>query len=321
MFTQKRYIGIDLGGTKIAGVMVDEEGQVLAEEVVPTLAGEGEAKVIGRIESLIQSLAGKVNRETVAGVGICAPGPLNIRTGMVIDAPNLMWKNVPIVSILRNHLGLPVILENDANAAAFGECCYGAGKGTRDMLYITVSTGIGGGIIANGQLVYGRDYSAGEIGHMIILPEGPLCGCGRRGCIEAIASGPAIAREARSRLEKGEKSVILEMVKGDPARLTAQEVAVAAGQGDKLALSVLDRAFRFLGLAIMNLIHLLNPEIIVIGGGVAKMGALLFDRINNCLKEQAFSHMVEGLPVVPAELHGRAGTMGMVALLKRKLAE
>jgi glucokinase len=315
------YLGIDLGGTKIAGLLADDQGKIVAEETVPTLAEEGVEPVISRIKKMIRDLMGKVLPGKVKGVGLCAPGPLNIKTGEVMHAPNLKWKNVPIVGILEKEFGLPVILENDANAAGYGECVYGAGKGAANMLYMTVSTGIGGGIIANGELVYGRDYSAGEVGHMVILPNGPQCGCGQHGCIEALASGTAIARAARNRLEEGEQSLILDLAHGQINAVTSHEVAEAARQGDQLALALLDEAFSYLGMAIGNLINLLNPETIVIGGGVAKMGNLLFDRINRALQNHAFSHMVAGVNIIPAILGGRAGTMGMVALVQKKLEE
>jgi len=315
------YLGVDLGGTKIAGLIGDQQGKVLSEQTVPTLADQGVEQVIIRIKTLIKDLMEKEASGLVKGIGICAPGPLNIKTGTVICAPNLKWKDVPIAPILEQEFGLPVFLENDANAAGYGECVYGAGKGAANMLYMTVSTGIGGGIIANGDLVYGRDDSAGEIGHMIILPNGPLCGCGQHGCIEALASGTAIARDARARLVKGEESMLLELVEGDLTTLTSRDVAKAARRGDELALSLLDEAFSYLGIAISNLINLLNPEVIVIGGGVSKMGDLLFDRINNYLRGHSFQHMVKGVAILPSVLGGRAGAIGMVALVQKKMGE
>lgn len=313
------YIGVDLGGTKIAGIVINDRGETLFEETISTLAEEGQEVVIERINSVIKGLMAKTEGEPVRGIGLCAPGPLSVQTGVIIDAPNLRWKNVPIVSILEQEFGLPIVIENDANAAAIGECYYGAGQGTTDMIYITVSTGIGGGIISRGELVYGRDYSAGEVGHMVVLPDGPLCGCGRKGCIEALASGTAIARQAREKLKEGAKSLMRELVDGNLDLLTAREVAEAAREGDKLALSVLDQAFWYLSVALGNLVNLLNPEIILIGGGVAKMGPLLFDKVNQYLEEEAFSHMVKGLPVVPARLGGRAGSLGVVTLARKKM--
>jgi glucokinase len=320
-----KYIGIDLGGTKIAGVLADTGGTVLYQETIPTRTEEGQDKVIARIYGLIRALLAAAGAGEVKGIGLCTPGPSDLKAGVVIEAPNLKWKDLPIVALLEKEFNLPVVLENDANAAAYGEYVYGAAKGRKDLVYLTVSTGIGGGIIVNGELVYGRNYSAGEVGHMVVLPDGPPCGCGRRGCVEALASGSAIAREAKALLLKegqggsGRTGLLWEMTGGDPERLTAKEVGKAAAQGDPLALSVLEKAFRYLGIALGNLVNLLNPEIIVIGGGVAAMGPLLFRPAIQAMEATAFAHMCRDLPVVPALLGGEAGTRGMVALACRKI--
>src|SRR5690554_3304371 len=178
--SSEKYIGIDLGGTKIAGILADAGGAVLAKEKVLTRKEEGREKVIARIFALVRTLLAAAEEGEVKGIGICSPGPPNPKTGVIIEAPNLQWKDVPIITLLEKEFNLPAVLENDANAAAYGEYVYGAAKGRKDIIYLTVSTGIGGGIIVNGELVYGRDFSAGEAGHMVILPDGPLCSCGRR---------------------------------------------------------------------------------------------------------------------------------------------
>ena len=323
--TVGKYIGIDLGGTKIAGGLADAGGTVLHREQVPTKAEEGPEKVVARVFGLIRVLLAAAGEGEVKGIGLCTPGPSDLKAGVVIEAPNLKWKDLPIIALLEKEFNLPSVLENDANAAAYGEYVYGAAKGRKDLVYLTVSTGIGGGIIVNGELVYGRNYSAGEAGHMIILPDGPLCSCGRRGCIEALASGSAIAREAKALLLKegqggpGRTGLLWEITGGDPERLTAKEVGEAAAKGDPLALSVLEKAFRYLGIAVGNLVNLLNPEIVVIGGGVAALGPLLFRPVVQAMEATAFAHMCRDLPVVPALLGGEAGTRGMVALARRKI--
>lgn len=315
-----KYIGIDLGGTKIAGILADADGNIFHQDKIPTQKEEGQERVLTRIYSLIRKLMNMAEPGAVKGIGICSPGPLNVKTGVIIETPNLKWTNTPIVALMEKEFGLPVVLENDGNAAAFGEYMYGAARGVKDMIYMTVSTGIGGGIIANGGLVYGRDFSAGEVGHVVILPGGPVCSCGRRGCIEALASGTSIAREAKARLAKGEKSLLQADFSGENLhRLTAKEVKIAAAQGDGLALSVLEKAFYYLGIAVGNLVNILNPEIVVIGGGVSKMGPFLFEPVQKAIGLSAFPHMCRNLPVVPAQLGGEAGTKGMVALLHRKL--
>lgn len=314
-----KYIGIDLGGTKIAGILADAGGNIFCQDKIPTKKEEGKERVLARIYSLIRQLMKEAEPGEVKGIGLCSPGPLNVKTGVIIETPNLKWENTPVVALMEREFTLPVILENDGNAAAFGEYRYGAARGTSDMIYMTVSTGIGGGIIANGKLVYGRDYSAGEVGHVVILPGGPVCSCGRRGCIEALASGTSIVREVKNRLAKGEKSLLQEFGGENLNRLTAKEVEAAAVQGDCLALSVLEKAFYYLGIAVGNLVNILNPEVVVIGGGVSKMGPLLFEPVQKAIGLSAFPHMCRDLPVVPAQLGGEAGTKGMVALLHRKV--
>src|SRR5690554_2307633 len=320
-----KYIGIDLGGTKIAGILADAGGEVLHQEKIPTRTEEGQEKVIARVFGLIRTLLAMAGTGEVKGIGLCSPGPSDLKAGIIIEAPNLKWKDLPLIALLEEEFNLPAVLENDANAAAYGEYVYGAARGRKDLIYLTVSTGIGGGIIINGKLVYGRNYSAGEVGHMVILPDGPLCGCGRRGCIEALASGSAIAREAKALLLKehqrapGPVGLLWEITGGDPERLTAKEVGEAATQGDPLALSVLEKAFGYLGVALGNLVNLLNPEIIVIGGGVAALGPLLFRPAVRAMEATAFAHMCRDLPVVPALLGGEAGTKGMVALARQKI--
>ncbi|MGQ9780581.1 MAG: ROK family protein [Bacillota bacterium] len=303
-------VGVDLGGTKIAAILVDGAGNVLNELRRPTEAERGREVVLENIVAAVRAVAGE-NFGRVAAVGLGAPGPLNRREGVIYQAPNLPgWQDVPVVRLLREELGCPVFLENDANAAGFGEWALGAGRGTQDMIYLTVSTGIGGGLILGGRIHHGRDDGAGEVGHMTVLPDGPRCGCGRRGCWEALASGTAIARAMVEALAEGRKSRVLELAGGDPSAVDAALVARAAREGDALAREVLERAFYYLAVGIVNLIHLLNPEAVVIGGGVAKMGEELFGPVRRMVAERAYPAMVRDLPIVPAALGDRAGVIG-----------
>ena len=303
-------VGIDLGGTKIAALLLDSAGEILGEVRRPTGAEGGLGAVLRAIVDSVRDLAGKA-RGRIAAVGLGAPGPLNRREGVIYQAPNLPgWHDVPVVRLLAAELGRPVILENDANAAGFGEWALGAGRGTQDMIYLTVSTGIGGGLILGGRIHHGRDDGAGEVGHMTVLPDGPRCGCGRRGCWEALASGTAIARAAVEGLAGGGESRILELAGGDPSAVDAALVARAAREGDALAWEVLERAFYYLAVGIVNLIHLLNPEAVVIGGGVAKMGEELFGPVRRMVAERAYPAMVRDLPIVRAALGDRAGVIG-----------
>ena len=247
----------------------------------PRIAGATEADrgveaVVGNIVDAVRQVAG-AELERVAAVGLGAPGPLNCKAGLIFKAPNLPgWDNVPIVRLIEERLHIPTVLENDANAAGYGEWAAGAGKGTRDMIYLTISTGIGGGLIVGGQVYRGRDDGAGEVGHMTVEPDGPFCGCGRRGCWEALCSGTGIAGAMARRLAEGAKSSVLYLAGGDPGAVTSAHVAQAAREGDPEAQGVFDKALFYMALGVTNLIHLLNPEMVVIGGGVAKLGDQLF---------------------------------------------
>ncbi|NLG83014.1 MAG: ROK family protein [Firmicutes bacterium] len=313
-------IGGELGGTKSAAILLDGAGNILNEFRCPTEAERGREAVLENIVAAARAVAGE-DFGRVAAVGLGAPGPLNRREGLIYQAPNLGWQNVPIVRLLQEKLGRPVFLENDANAAGFGEWALGAGRGTKDMIYLTVSTGIGGGLILGGRIHHGRDDSAGEVGHTIVLPDGPLCGCGRRGCWEALASGTAIARAAAEALKGGRESRIRELAGGDPAAVDAAMVARAAREGDALAREVLDRAFYYLALGIVNLIHLLNPEAVVICGGVSKMCDELFIPVRRMVAEWAYAAMVRDLPIVPAALGDRAGVIGAAMVARAILRD
>jgi|SRR5579875_361772 len=303
----------DIGGTKILTAVVDDDGHVLGERRIATEPERGPEDGLAR---LIDALAGAAADAGIAvaalrALGITIPGPIDPRTQVLPAAPNLPgWKNVPLGRMLRERSGLPVVVENDANAAALGEYTRGAGRGTRDMTYVTASTGIGGGIIANGQLVSGLNGAAGEIGHMTILVDGPVCGCGRRGCLEALASGTAIAREAARLIAEGRAPLLAQRAGATP---TAKHVAETAAAGDEVAQQLLDDAARYLGIGLMNLIHILNPEAIVVGGGLTKIPGFL-DRAATVAREHAIPLMAERLRIVPAALGDRSGVVGVAWL-------
>jgi glucokinase len=303
----------DIGGTKILAAIVDNDGHVLGERRIATEPERGPEDGLAR---LLDALAGAaadagVGIATLRALGVTIPGPIDPRAQVLPGAPNLPgWKNVPLGRMLRERSGLPVVVENDANAAALGEYARGAGRSTRDMTYITASTGIGGGIIANGRLVSGLNGAAGEVGHMVILVDGPMCGCGRRGCLEALASGTAIAREAARLIAEGRAPLLAERAGPVP---TAKHVAEAAAAGDEVAQRLLDDAARYLGIGLMNLIHLLNPEAIVVGGGLTKIPGFL-DRAAAFAREHAIPLMTERLRIVPAALDDYSGVVGIAWL-------
>jgi glucokinase len=317
------FVGIDLGGTKISAALVDGEGRIISKDQRETEASTGLDDVVARMTDAASKVMndGGVLPAGVSGVGVAAPGPIDAKTGVVTAPPNLPgWKDVPLRQLIQDELGLPTALENDANAAALAEHRFGAGRGTKHMIYVTASTGIGGGLILNGDLYDGATGAAGEIGHMTILPQGPYCGCGNRGCLEALASGRAIAREARESVTRGVPTLIAQLAEGDPERISAKLVARAAAQGDTEAEEILDEAMSYLGVGMANLVNLFNPQLIVIGGGLTKMGSRLFDPVRRIIDRRAFSTAAQAARVVPAQLGDDAGVLGAatVAMLQRE---
>ncbi|MHB8577905.1 MAG: ROK family protein [Dehalococcoidia bacterium] len=308
---------IDLGGTKILSAVIGEFGRIAGEDRRPTLALEGAPTVIDRMVASLEAAAAAagIPASGLAGVGVAAAGPIDAATGELSEAPNLPgWKDVLLSRVLGRRLGLSVLLENDANAAGLGEHVYGAGRGSRDMVYITVSTGIGGGLILDGKLYRGITGGAGEIGHMVLLHGGPLCGCGRRGCLEALASGSALAREGASAVAAG-RSPALARIAASGEAVSSEHVSRAADEGDEAAAAILAQAAEYLGVGLMNVVHLFNPEVIVIGGGASKIGPRFLDPAIAYMRAHAFPTMVAPVRVLPAQKGDNAGVFGAAALV------
>lgn len=308
-------IAVDLGGTNIrAAFFASSDDPRPSNQVkIPTQASEGPEVVVARIIQAIQAVAESSSQPSRIGVG--APGPLDPREGIVLEAPNLPgWVNVPLRALIADHFGCPVVVGNDANLAALAEWRFGAGRGTSDLLYLTISTGIGGGVICDGHLLLGARGLAAELGHMTVQPDGPLCGCGKRGHLEAVASGPAIARRATELIQSGSHSTLAGNVNA-PGGLTAEEVGRAAQEGDPLAVRVISEAGEAIGRHLANLVHVFNPEVIVLGGGVSRIGALLFEPMQRALADHVIHPAyLERLRLVPAELGDDAGLIGAMAL-------
>ena len=315
-----QVIAVDLGGTQIRAAVCDPSGQILRRVVRPTKAREGQEIVLERIaRTIAEALEGTAPGQVTA-IGIGAPGPLNPATGVLFYAPNLPgWHDVPLRNIVSERFGLPTYLGNDANLAALAEHLYGAARGISDLIYLTISTGIGSGIIADGRMLLGANGLAGEAGHMIVQPDGPTCGCGNRGCLEAMASGSAIAREAAQRIAKGKKSKISKLVDGDLSKIDARIVSEAAQAGDRLAAGVLARAGQYLGIGIANLLRLYNPRMVVLGGSVVKAGPLLLEPMREVIRAAASSPYLEGLSIVQAALGDDVGLLGGAALIVSEL--
>ncbi|MDR7401919.1 MAG: ROK family glucokinase [Armatimonadota bacterium] len=312
-------IGVDLGGTKILTALVEPSGDVRARRRVATPQAGPEA-VVEAIAATVEGVLADASlpRADCLGVGVGAPGPLDPQTGVVYEPANLPgWRDVPLAALLAARLGLPCHVENDANAAAVGEWWVGAGRGVADLVYITVSTGIGGGIILGHRLVQGCSGTAGEIGHTVVDLDGPVCGCGRRGHLEALASGRAIARMAAEAVAAG-RPTSLAALGADPARLSAEVVAREAGRGDAVAREIFERAGFYVGVGVANLLNLLNPRRVVIGGGVSKAGALLLDPVRRTARQLAFERPARDAEIVPAALGDDAGVVGAAAVVLQR---
>src|ERR1700733_1314659 len=283
------FIGVDVGGTKVAAGLVDSKGEISYQTRTPMVATDaaaGLAAVTAAIDSV--SVAAKVKKESqrlISGIGICAPGPLCPRTGVVINPPNLPgWRNFPLAELVSNAYRLPVRVDNDGNAAALAEALWGAGRGFRNVFCATIGTGIGTGIVFDRHIYHGRTGAAGEGGHMTIDYRGPRCGCGKRGCIEVFASGPAIARRASERIaESNRASAILDEAGGRLDRITSEMVGRAYATGDPLAKEILQETALFLTVWLGNIVDLLEPDVMILGGGAASMLLPFFDAIRDQL--------------------------------------
>lgn len=320
MPSQEFVVGVDLGGTNIVvGAMRVSDGEMFATNSEPTRSEEGEQAVITRIIDMVEQAMATTQREHGAsrrdfrGVGIGAPGPLDRERGVVLTTPNLGWRDVPLRDLVANGTGLPASLDNDANCATFGEFWIGAARGARNVVGMTIGTGIGGGLILERQLYHGSSDVAGEIGHTTIEQNGRHCGCGNYGCLEAYASGPAIAERAREALAIDSGSILPSLVDGDLQRITAQTVYAAATQGDVLAREVVRDTARYLGTGLANLLNVFNPDVVVIAGGVTQAGDALFDPLRVEVRRRAFKPAVDACRIVPGALPGTAGVVGAAA--------
>src|SRR3989449_44272 len=279
--TTKLAIGIDIGGTKVAGGLVNARGEIYVRSRTPMITAGEPSKGLAAVSAAIQDLFLAVTeRPRIEAIGICAPGPLNPLTGIIINPPNLaIWHNYPLAEEMRRLYNVKVRIDNDANAAALAEAKWGAGRGYRNVFYASIGTGIGTGIIFDGRIYHGRTGAAAEGGHIGIDRNGPLCNCGKRGCIEALASGTAIGRRARQKVSEDPKSILLEMADGDPQRVTSEMVAKAHAANDPVAREVMRETVDMLPYWLGHVIDLLEPDVIVIGGGVSSRMAPFLEEI------------------------------------------
>ncbi len=305
----KYVVGVDLGGTKIYTALVDLEGNIIKEKTVETLAHEGEQAVVGRIVDTINYVIDGTDKNLIKSIGIGSPGPLDVKNGIIIENSNLPFKNFEIVKTIKETFDLPTHLDNDANVATLGEFMFGAGKGTENMVFITASTGIGGGAVLNGKLFRGSTGNALEVGHMTVATEGPRCGCGNLGCAEALGSGTAIGKRAK---EAVLSNVVTSLKNYE--NVTAKEVFKEAANGDRVAKNILNTSLTYLGIAVANTITNFDPEKVVIGGGVVNGGDIVIETIRNVVEERCMAAFVENCTIEKAILGGKAGVLGAAAL-------
>ena len=307
------YVGVDIGGTKVAAGVVDSNGQILSHIRVPMFshssAEEGLNAVLAAIE---QVTAGSL---AIAGIGICSPGPLDPMTGVILNPPNLpCWRNFSLAESVQKIYPVTVKVDNDANAAALAEARWGAARGYNNVFYATIGTGIGTGIVIDGKMFHGRTGAAGEGGHTSIDYLGPVCGCGKPGCIEVLASGNAVARRAREKIAAGAKSSMLELVGGNVDAIRGETVAEAFAAGDPLAKELLAESAAMLAVWLANMIDLLDPEVIVIGGGAAMLYLPFFDELRRRVPELTVNPRAGEVPIVSAYYGADSGIAGGAAL-------
>ncbi|SEN48351.1 ROK family glucokinase [Lihuaxuella thermophila] len=315
---EKRYIGIDLGGTSMKMGIVDENGQVILEKEHPTLKEEGPDGVINRMIAHARELAdlSHTSWQQIGGVGVGLPGFLDIPNGIARHLTNLGWTDVPIRDRLQAGLGLPVAIDNDANVAALGEAWCGAGAGVNDVVCITLGTGVGGGVIAGGRLLHGMNGFAGEIGHIQMDPDGHPCNCGQVGCLETISSATGMIRLANEAIAAGRSSLLRE--KAGQHQLSTRDLFEAASQNDEVAKEVIGQAVQALARALAMLSIVLNPARFIIGGGVSKAGDALFVPLRAAYRQRTQKNAQEGVEILPAKLGNRAGFIGAAGLIARR---
>jgi N-acetylglucosamine repressor len=311
------FIGCDLGINHIITVLVDIYGNVLDCNSVHINSRSEVDVILDRMISSIRSLiqAAESKQLSVIGIGLSLPGLLDISRGISVFAPNLThWRDVPIIDRIKNEFGLAVFMDNDARAMALGEFWFGAGRGKRNLVCVNIGSGIGSGIIIEGRLYQGVAGGAGEIGHVTVNDNGPRCPCGSNGCLELMASGPAIAARAIQAVSIGASTQIQALTAGNFSLIDAKVVAEAARQGDKLAIDILMDAGRFIGIGVATVANLLSPEMVIIGGGVAQSGEFFIDMIRSTVYQRAYTIIVNKLEIVSSQLKENASAIGAAAI-------
>ncbi len=309
-------VAVDIGGTSYRVALADEKSSIINRISEPTRSWESHETGLDRIKRCISQVISAVDFQKVVGIAVCAGGPLDPQNGILLTPPSLSgWRNAPIKDTFQESFNIPVWVENDADLAVLGEQQFGAGRRCDRLIYITVSTGIGGGIITDGKILRGTDLSIAEIGHIVVDPNGPQCNCGGRGHVETLASGTAIVRIATERISKGEASSLCGL------DLTGEMVVKAAIDGDLLANQVIESAGSYLGMAIASLVHLFDPQVVIIGGGISNAGELILEPARRALSEYSMADYRNRARIVQSELGDNSGIMGAIAFAWDKLRD
>lgn len=314
-------LAVDIGGTKIIAALINSDGNIETRVRTQTGAANGKDASLNNLFLAIDNVLNQSghNLDEIHSISIAAAGAIDMAKGVVTASPNLTgWFNVPLLALVRERYQVDSYLLNDAKAAAVAEHDFGAGKGVKNMIFLTISTGIGGGIIIDDKLYFGKSGVAGELGHMTVEASGPRCLCGNTGCMEIMASGRAIALDARSRIQKGASSILLELAGGNIDCITAETVADAARRGDTVSLAIIERAAFYLGVGMANIANIFNPGMIVSGGGVSKMGDLLLEPVRRVVRERAFRLAADDAVIVQAKFGDDSGVLGAASYAYRQ---
>ena len=314
LLENRLIVGVDIGGTKIAAGLVNASGEIQSQLRVAMVSSASAQDGLSAVLSAIAQVL-VLRKAEISGIGICSPGPLDPTTGVVLNPPNLpCWRDFPLAESIRKTHHVPVKVDNDANAAALAEARWGAGRGYKNVFYATIGTGIGTGIVLDGEIYHGRSGAAGEGGHVSVDYRGPICACGKPGCIEVLASGPAIARRAREKVAAGRNSSMLDLAGGKLTAISGEIVGQASAAGDPLAKEVLIETADILALWLGNIIDLLDPEVIVIGGGAAALLHPFFDHLHKRVPRLAVNPRAGEVPIVHARYGADSGIAGGAAL-------
>lgn len=314
-------VGIDLGTLNTIAAVVDLEGKIVERVEHPTNGEKNRDDVIERVKAAIHEVisASNLNLQKIAGIGLAVPGLVDSKKGMILFIPNFGWKDTPLREILEEEFHTPIFIDNNANAMALSEAQFGIGRGVKNFICVNIGIGIGSGVIINREIYRGETECTGEIGHTTVDYNGPKCSCGNNGCLEVMAAGPAIARRAVKAIREGRKTVITELVEDNLNQITAAVVARAANQGDRLAREIMEKTGEYLGTGIANIINLFNPQMVIIGGGVAQAGSFIFDPLKRIMKKRAFSVPAKVVKIATPSLGRDCTVIGAASLVLKEI--